>query len=826
MCTHGGGSLSNNRIISRCTRDFGKVDLVTVSWALCLLILISACSVFADLDVNAVAGIASIGGLPAPAGKTIVVRTNSYTTTTKVDGPNIPPFQRGVGRFDTGDVPQFNTGDTVTVSFQDPGINGQTSKTLQAGTTSVNLEGDVQKPPSINGVPDQYGTEDVPWDLDLDPFISDPDTPKSSLDILVSSSYVTVTDHIINFLYPEGITSDTVSIRVSDHCSSDVEVVDVVIEPVNDPPEIFHIPDISLIEGSGTSVNLSSYVNDPDDPVSSINWTVVEQANLEAWFQGHIIQIEVPMGIIGENEIQVRAQDPDGLADLATIRVEVGTNITALMEFYGSQIDDLNDQITDLLEENSILTSQLTELNLDISSLEKNNSDLLDLLEEAQSSANSLQDELDSLRAQGRLQAETIEELKLEKEQLEEIISALEDDSEETVSSLLTTIYEINATCQGYISQIAGLNSIIQDLESNITRLETESKLDGDLIETLINEKEDLNDLLESKERELDDLENLAGSLQGKAEDLEQQKADAEDALAEIETSLQVVQAENTELQSRLDKLRNMAPAMIIQGTNSSEGNGTLASKLIGKAANLAMDGARLVVDGMDSSLVLLVVAIIAISSVVTIAARTSWLQIGSIGQHNTADEFWRTIESRTMRDSGSNSLKYLGDKNGVNSTESKTMTSKPGAETKSSKIMVMRKPTPPKNREKRQKVVASTRPVSVKRRVPKMARALEKLADEVEITARKKVGPSEKAKAGEKPEPAEVKVKEPVKVEENAGKKQEDESNRAKPQKVQDPSKNLDSSGLSEVDREYIKMLIEMGFTKEAEEELRKRSS
>jgi hypothetical protein len=32
--------------------------------------------------------------------------------------------------------------------------------------------------------------------------------------------------------------------------------------------------------------------------------------------------------------------------------------------------------------------------------------------------------------------------------------------------------------------------------------------------------------------------------------------------------------------------------------------------------------------------------------------------------------------------------------------------------------------------------------------------------------------------------------------------------------------------SGLSEVDREYIKTLIEMGYAKEAEEELRKRTS
>ena len=474
------------------------------------------------------------------------------------------------------DIPRFNTGDTVTVTFQNTGIKGQSSKTLQAGTTSVNLNGEVNQPPSIQNVPDQNGTEDVPWVLDLDQFITDPDTPKHTLTIRVSSSYVSVTDHTLTFLYPEGITADSVTITVSDSSSSDMLVIDVTIEPVNDPPVMSEIPLVSLIEGSGTSVDLSLYVSDPDDPDESMTLEVLDPGNVNVSTQGLSLEIYAPTGAFGLTTIGIRVQDPDELSDDGSIEVEVGANITALMEFYGNQIDDLYDQIGDLYDENSNLSSQVANLNSEILRLEGDNSDLQDELDELESTAGSLLDELDGLRAQSRQQGETISSLEAEKAELESILADIEDDSDAIIAFYLSTISNLNATSLEYLDKISSLEAIIADLEANITALEESNAEDEELIIDLMEEKEDLQEVLDSKELELSELEALSGNLQTKVDDLEAQKNQVEETLDEIEIVLQKIQAENTNLQSRLDSLTLITPATIIEATNRSQGNNTL----------------------------------------------------------------------------------------------------------------------------------------------------------------------------------------------------------------------------------------------------------
>jgi hypothetical protein len=140
--------------------------------------------------------------------------------------------------------------------------------------------------------------------------------------------------------------------------------------------------------------------------------------------------------------------------------------------------------------------------------------------------------------------------------------------------------------------------------------------------------------------------------------------------------------------------------------------------------------------------------------------------------------------------------------------------------------MMVRRKPTPPQSREKRRKVVASNRPVSVSRASPKMARALERLADQAQVE------PKSKDIETEPHDSEKIMIREEKKSEE-IQKPEAPKPEIPKPKTPQPPStekptteERLDSPSLSNVDREYIKTLIEMGFTKEAEEELRKRSS
>ena len=137
----------------------------------------------ADLDVNTVVGRVTLDGEPAAEGTMVTVHdiATGHRQTTPVDGPMIPFFLKGEGRYDTGDVPAFNTGDEVVVTIG--GAQGSSRAYPKAGTTTVNLVAISTSPPRISAIPEQRGLEDVPWTLDLAPYVRDQDTPPARDDV-------------------------------------------------------------------------------------------------------------------------------------------------------------------------------------------------------------------------------------------------------------------------------------------------------------------------------------------------------------------------------------------------------------------------------------------------------------------------------------------------------------------------------------------------------------------------------------------------------------------------------------------------------------------
>lgn len=96
---------------------------------------------WADFDVNAIAGQVLLDEEAAPSGTLINVTdtTKGFGVIVPVDGSNLPPFAWGAGRYDTGDIPQFDSGDSVIVQGADPSHVGAESAVLVGGTTIVNL---------------------------------------------------------------------------------------------------------------------------------------------------------------------------------------------------------------------------------------------------------------------------------------------------------------------------------------------------------------------------------------------------------------------------------------------------------------------------------------------------------------------------------------------------------------------------------------------------------------------------------------------------------------------------------------------------------------
>jgi len=181
-------------------------------------------------------------------------------------------------------------------------------------------------PPNVSKIPDQnkaVGTEFT--SIVLDDFVSDPDNPDS--DILWNYSgntkvNVEITDRVasIERVSPTWVGSDTVIFNAADPGGlSGASSVIFTSSIGNQPPDVMHIPDQSILEGqSFQTVNLDGYVTDPDDPDNEITWTVRGQKDLIMTIQNRVVTISLPLNDPEWNGMEVvnfKATDPGGLAD-------------------------------------------------------------------------------------------------------------------------------------------------------------------------------------------------------------------------------------------------------------------------------------------------------------------------------------------------------------------------------------------------------------------------------------------------------------------------------------------------------------------------------
>ncbi len=110
--------------------------------------------------------------------------------------------------------------------------------------------------------------------VDLKPYIWDVDDYKSSLWLSATSPYVTVQGLIIIVNFPESLTEYSFELAISDSKNVTSVTVYFVITPINNPPTISNIEDITLTEGVTYFLDLEFYVRDPDDDLEDLTITV------------------------------------------------------------------------------------------------------------------------------------------------------------------------------------------------------------------------------------------------------------------------------------------------------------------------------------------------------------------------------------------------------------------------------------------------------------------------------------------------------------------------------------------------------------------------
>lgn len=135
--------------------------------------------------------------------------------------------------------------------------------------------------PQITGIPVQYPTEETDLWLNLTGYISDPDNEIMELNVTENSTYAELYENLsLKMNYPEGVLDDHVNITVSDGLFTVWTTINVVVVPVDDPPEVDEIPGLLLDEDVEFVLDLSGNITDIDTPLEDIRLKV-DSLNVE-----------------------------------------------------------------------------------------------------------------------------------------------------------------------------------------------------------------------------------------------------------------------------------------------------------------------------------------------------------------------------------------------------------------------------------------------------------------------------------------------------------------------------------------------------------------
>jgi len=177
----------------------------------------------------------------------------------------------------------------------------------------------VNDPPFVDRIPDMVGVEDVPWTIDLGNYIRDIDNPIEDISVVPDSRYASISGLNLTLLYPDGVTSDMVSLTVSDGQSETVVKLEVTIEPVNDPPVLKDALTLNITEDISFSFDVGPAIFDIDTPREELTLTV-ESPFIDV--EGHVLILLYPDGVY-QDEVAVEIWDGElGTSAIIVVNVE------------------------------------------------------------------------------------------------------------------------------------------------------------------------------------------------------------------------------------------------------------------------------------------------------------------------------------------------------------------------------------------------------------------------------------------------------------------------------------------------------------------------
>jgi hypothetical protein len=183
----------------------------------------------------------------------------------------------------------------------------------------------VDDPPVLGPVPDLRVRYDAPYPFNLDPYISDPDTPNDRINASASSPYVTVSAHLLSLLYPFALNGSTqpLTLWISDGTSVASRTINVTVGEDWPPVVQLKMPDRAFPEDTVLpgAYNLSAHFDDPDGTAlfySTGNVSV--RVSIDG---GGQVGLSADPDWFGTERVSFRASDPEGAIAEDTVWITV-----------------------------------------------------------------------------------------------------------------------------------------------------------------------------------------------------------------------------------------------------------------------------------------------------------------------------------------------------------------------------------------------------------------------------------------------------------------------------------------------------------------------
>jgi len=172
-------------------------------------------------------------------------------------------------------------------------------------------------PPSVGGIPlvvVHYGRD---FDLDLTPYVSDPDTPVSGLIVTTSepASRITASGLTLTFDYPEEMVNQNqeILVTVSDGKGSDEDTTTVSITDNYPPSLLSPLPDVTFNEGkTKTGFDLDDHFTDDDGDELTFHPFGNSNINVLVGSDNAVTFTAKNKGWSGSERMTIRAYDPFG----------------------------------------------------------------------------------------------------------------------------------------------------------------------------------------------------------------------------------------------------------------------------------------------------------------------------------------------------------------------------------------------------------------------------------------------------------------------------------------------------------------------------------